>query len=381
MSDSVEIAPALPDPIWVDRPKQLTAMVKALSKCASVAVDTESNSLHAYREQVCLIQFSTPETDYLVDPLALEDLSELAPIFANPAIEKIFHAAEYDLICLKRDFCFDFENLFDTMIASRILGRQAVGLASLLEGEFGLVLNKTYQRANWGQRPLKPEMLAYARLDTHYLFRLRDRLREDLVTAERDGLADEDFRRMCGINAQGCASESEMFWRIQGIQTLEPHQVSALHELFRFREDRARELDRPPFKVLSNQALLEVAQVCPKFVQELDLLPSLSRYHVQRYGKALIEAVQRGQENPPMKRPTSHRPDDRLLNRLEMLKNWRKEKGRLLSLESDVILPRDTLMTIAEHNPTNSTELAAAMADNPWRYERFGEEILRALKH
>ena len=151
-------------------------MARDLLSQAQVAVDTESNSLFAYREQVCLVQFSTAEKDYLLDSLALQDLRCLEPLFSSPAIEKVFHAAEYDLICLRRDFGFTFANLFDTMVAARILGRDGVGLGAMLEAEFGLHLDKRYQRANWGERPLKPALLAYARLDSHYLVALRQRL-------------------------------------------------------------------------------------------------------------------------------------------------------------------------------------------------------------
>src|SRR5512138_699948 len=112
----------LPPPIWIDRQSLLEKMVADLSTQPRISVDTESNSLHAYREQVCLIQFSTPGTDYIVDPFVFDDLSILGPLFSNPNIEKIFHAAEYDLICLKRDFNFEFAHLFDTMYAARVLG-------------------------------------------------------------------------------------------------------------------------------------------------------------------------------------------------------------------------------------------------------------------
>jgi ribonuclease D len=122
----------LPPPVWVDDQINLKRMAEHLSMQTRVAVDTESNSLHAYRERVCLIQFSTPKRDYVVDPLALEDLSLLAHLFSSAKVEKIFHAAEYDLICLKRDFGFEFNNLFDTMQAARILGYQYVGLDSIL---------------------------------------------------------------------------------------------------------------------------------------------------------------------------------------------------------------------------------------------------------
>ncbi len=155
------IAP-LSSPVWVDSVPALERMVVDLQKYPMLGVDTESNSLHAYQERVCLIQFSTHSTDYLLDPFPFENLDLLAPLFANPSIEKIFHAAEYDVICLKRDYGFTFTNLFDTMLAARILGMQAVGLASILEAEFGISVDKKYQRANWGKRPIAQALREYA---------------------------------------------------------------------------------------------------------------------------------------------------------------------------------------------------------------------------
>src|SRR5512147_2572985 len=175
----------LTPPVWVDKPTTFNQMVADLSAQPRIAVDTESNSLHAYRERVCLVQFSTPKKDYIIDPLILQDLSPLAPLFANPNIEKIFHAAEYDLICLRRDFGFEFANLFDTMQAARVLGYQFVGLDNLLAEKFQFELDKRHQKADWAMRPLTPAQLDYARLDTHFLFALRDLLETELKEKDR----------------------------------------------------------------------------------------------------------------------------------------------------------------------------------------------------
>src|SRR5689334_8150940 len=175
----------LPAPTWVDTPAALRDMAETLSAQPCIAVDTEANSLHAYRERVCLIQFSIPGADYLVDPLALDDLTYLAPIFADAHIEKIFHAAEYDVIGLHRDFDFVFANIFDTMVAARTLGYAAVGLGSLLAEKFNLDLDKHNQKADWGQRPLSDELVDYARLDTRYLIPLRELLEAELREKER----------------------------------------------------------------------------------------------------------------------------------------------------------------------------------------------------
>ncbi len=375
----------LPEPNWIDQPKQLAAMVEELAHQSILAVDTESNSLHAYQEQVCLIQFSTREIDYLVDPLALDDLSALGQLFADPDIEKVFHAAEYDLICLNRDFGFSFSNLFDTMVAGRILGRKAVGLGSMLEAQFGVVLDKHYQRANWGKRPLTDAMKAYARLDSHYLVELRNELKDELEAHRRLSLAQEDFARLCSSNGhhdRPSNGTSPAFWRISGLQELKPHQLSVMRELYNYRDEQARLTDRPHFKVMSNQVLLEIAQTCPHFIQELHLLPSISDLQIRRYGKSLIEAVRRGMGAKPVKRPTPPQPmEDQVANRLEVLRTWRKRTGLSNGVDSDVVMPRDVLFTIAEANPCNLKDLAQVMEDVPWRFEHYGQEILRTLGH
>ncbi|MDY7078916.1 MAG: ribonuclease D, partial [Chloroflexota bacterium] len=183
----------LPSPEVITTPQQLEALMEALSDRPAVAVDTESNSLYAYQEQVCLIQFSIPGEDYLVDPLAGLDLSPLGHLFADPGKQKVFHAAEYDVMCLKRDFGFRFANLFDTMWAARILGWPRVGLGDVLQETFGVHTKKRYQRYNWGKRPLDQEALTYACLDTHYLLPLRHLQADALAQKENLEEAREVF--------------------------------------------------------------------------------------------------------------------------------------------------------------------------------------------
>lgn len=137
----------------VDNPDQFQKMLADFKGIRRLAVDTESNSLFAYSEQVCLIQFSTKKEDYLVDCLAGVDISALKKIFANPKVEKIFHAAEYDILCMKRDYSFEFASLFDTMQAARILGIEKLGLASLLFDLFEIDHPKGLQKSDWAKRP------------------------------------------------------------------------------------------------------------------------------------------------------------------------------------------------------------------------------------
>ncbi|HZW05096.1 MAG TPA: HRDC domain-containing protein [Anaerolineaceae bacterium] len=371
--------PKLKDPVWVARPPALQRTVQELAQTDCIAVDTESNSLFAYREQVCLIQFSNAEDDYLIDPLAIADLTALDRLFADPRIEKVFHAAEYDLICLKRDYGFTFQNLFDTMVASRVLGRAGVGLGSLLKEEFGIELDKRYQRANWGQRPLPAAQLAYARLDTHFLIPLRDRLKDALVAAGRWELAQEDFIRLEKTAPPDGEHVNGTCWKIAGNAELNARQMAVLHALCDYRDRQAQITNLPLFKVLSNEVLVQTAQALPKTMAELQEKTRLSPRQLERHGAGLLKAVEQGLQAEAPRRPIHHRPDELYLARLDTLRNWRKNTGRELGVESDVVLPRDTMEIIAQANPKSRTDLEQLMSDLPWRLERFGAEILRVL--
>ncbi len=371
----------IPPPVWIADPSAMNTMLADLRAQPMIAVDTESNSLYAYHERVCLIQFSTPERDYLLDPLALDDLSPLGRIFAAKEIEKIFHAAEYDIICLKRDYHFIFNNIFDTMHAARVLGRKEVGLAGILASEFGITIEKRYQRANWGERPLSPAMLAYARIDTHYLINLRNRLREDLIRNGLLELAVEDFVRLTKVSAPESENDNLSCWRLIGRNSLSPERCAVLQALIEYRDAQARRANLPHFKVLSNQALIEIAQACPSTPTELASVPHLSARQRERHARGLLQAVSQGLLNKPPSRPVNHRPDDAVLARLDRLKSWRKATARNLKVESDVVLPRDIAEQIAFANPSTLDTLEAVMKTTPWRFRQYGRQILEILKN
>jgi ribonuclease D len=368
---------SLPPPVWVAEPKVLDRLARNLAAQPRLAVDTESNSLHAYREQVCLIQFSTPATDYLVDPLALHDLSPLAPLFCNPKIEKVFHAAEYDLICLKRDFGITLANIFDTMQAARILGYKQVGLDSMLAEKLGITLNKRYQKADWAERPLSQEMLNYARLDTHHLLDLRDCLQTELQERGRWELAHEEFCRLAMGN--GIVKPEVPSWqRVKGTQHFTKRQLATLQELCLWRDTQAEKMGRPVFKVIDDKRLVSIALVAPKTQADLETL-ALTPRQVYIFGDDILQAVVRGRKADPPYRPLSDRLDLAVLNRLNVLSAWRKSVAQKMDVESDVVLPKGWMYLIAEQNPETMDDLSSLMPQAPWRLATFGEEILKTL--
>ena len=372
---------SLPPPILVADEGSLARLGRALAPYPVVAVDTESNSLHAYRECVCLIQFSTPTADYIVDPIRLPGLNPLASFFANPSQQKVFHAAEYDLICLRRDYHFEFANIFDTMSAARTLGWPKVGLAAILDTHFGVKLNKKYQRADWKRRPLKPEQLDYARLDTHYLVALRDRQLQALTESGHWPEAHEDFARLARLrsNSDNAGPDPMAFWRVKGARDLTPAQAAVLQALFAYREEQAACMDRPSFKVMGEATLMELVRRVPTHTEDLQCLFGMTPRQIHRHAHGILHAIQEGLHAPPQRPPQVDRESDVVSDRYDRLHTWRKNRARARGVESDVILPRTALWDLARRPPLTHGELEHITDFGPWRRETYGEEILALL--
>jgi ribonuclease D len=290
-------------------------------------------------------------------------------------VEKIFHAAEYDLICLRRDYDFTFSNIFDTMQAGRILGRKMAGLDRLLEDKFGVKVNKRFQKADWAVRPLSRDLLLYARLDTHYLIALRDLLKAELEEKGLWQLAVEDFQIACSPNGHKPKVDTPAWARFNARRDLAPRELTILNELLVCRDQIAARLDRPPFKVLDDDSLVEIAKAKPSSLEEL-AENGLTSKQMQLWGKQFMEAVGQGMERPLVKRIPPQRPEDEYLKRLDKLKNWRKKAAVEMDVESDIILPRPLLLALAEHGPK---DMDSIMQCSPWRLEHFGPQILHLL--
>ncbi|MGA9397758.1 MAG: HRDC domain-containing protein [Anaerolineaceae bacterium] len=368
----------LNEPRWISTVPTFNAMLEELRKASILAVDTESNSLFAYNERVCLLQLSTRKTDYLIDPLAL-DIRLLGELFASPVIEKVFHAAEYDIICLRRDYHFRFTNIFDTMVATRLLKKPALGLALILQGEFDVIVDKKHQRANWGERPIKPAMLEYARLDTHYLIPLRERRMEELKAAGLWELAQEDFVRLSEVN--GSVPEKPNCWSVAGREILPPQQMAVLQGLVEYRDQIARQIDQPVFKVFGNSVLVDLARTMPTSRKQLVEGDVISERQLRHYGSMLLEVIRQSENHPVPRRNHTHRPPEIFLNRYEKLKRWRAATATEMGLESDVILPKDIMRAIAELKEITPEELKLVMSSTPWRYQRYGTRIIDLLNN
>lgn len=366
--------------ILVETNSQLLNMISDLKNQAFIGVDTESNSLFEYQERVCLLQFSTLTQDYLVDTIKLKDLTALNEIFSSKSIEKIFHAAEYDLMCLKRDYQFEFNNIFDTMIASRILGFRSIGLQSLLKDFFNVEAEKKFQRANWGKRPLSDEMLRYAQCDTHYLIQLREILSEKLKLEDKWELATEDFKRVTCVDAFVNNKNHDHYWKIIKGASLSPLQETILIEIYFLRENLAQQINRPPFKIFGNQTIVDIAKKMPKNESQLRIISGLSPKLIHKYGDQILNTVNLGASREPNHRKEKIRPNPVYLQKYDALKSWRKKKGIELSVDSDVVLPKEHMEKLAHTKNISLSVVQEIMHDIPYRFRKFGNEILKVVE-
>jgi ribonuclease D len=362
----------------------LQKLVDDLQDESLLAIDTESNSLHAYQERVCLIQLSTRKKDYIIDPLTIDDLQPLGKIMASLTIQKIFHAAEYDILCLKRDFGFTFDNLFDTMVAARICGEKLVGLGNLLQEYAGVKVDKRHQRDNWGKRPLPTGSLLYAQMDTHYLPFLRDQFMEKLEKQGHLVEAKEIFNEIRHLPAATVRKfDPYGFWNLGKPYALSKNEMTILRELFRLREDIARNEKTPTFKVIENKTLIRLSRNTPKTINELKQIKGLSSRRAARSGKAIIRAIKRGEVAEHLSPPPRNRLPDPIINeRYAALHSWRKERAIKRGVESDIIISKHILWDVAYKAPTTLEELQSIKGLGPWRFATYGEEILDVLsKH
>ena len=370
----------LPSPVLVDTPETFDRLLAALAGEPSVALDTESDSLYRYFYRVCLIQISVPAADYLLDPLRLPDLAPLGTLLADPSVEKVFHAAENDILVLKRDFHFNFGHVFDTMIAARILGWPRVGLAALLAEHFGVELDKRGQLTDWGQRPLTRQQLDYAGLDSHFLLGLRDLMAHELRSRGRWREAQEAFALLPDITYVERPFDPDGFWRTRGARDLRLAELAVLRELYLWREGQARAADRPPFKILSDQVLIRLSQEQPRRVADL----RLGGVQAERYGRPILEAIAAGQgapapQPPPRNYGGDHRPDPAVLARYDRLRAWRMQRAAERGVDADVVLTNETLMALARSAPDSLQQLAALDLMGSWKLEEYGADLLQAL--
>jgi ribonuclease D len=349
-----------------------------------LAVDTEAASFHRFIDRVYLLQVSSRDETAVVDPLAVESLAPLAAVLADPAVEVVFHDADYDLRLLDREYGYRAANLFDTRIAAQLLNEPGVGLAALLEKYLGVRVDKRFQRADWSARPLSPPMLEYAASDTRHLPVLRDILREQLETRGRLAWAQEEFALLDGIRWSPPNGEPG-YLRLKGAKALKGRELAILRELHEWREGVAQRSDRATFRILNNEPMLTMARQPPADMAALKAIPGIGGEQAERRGAEILAAVKRGLEVPEEDLPRIERPprrpfDPAFEEHLERLKAARNRLATELDLAPGVLCPNGTLEAIARTNPASLEALGQLPELRRWQLREIGPQLLAAAR-
>jgi ribonuclease D len=383
----------------MDRAQHLVQDAALLDRCVEavraserIGLDTESNGFHAYYEKVCLLQIATPDADWVVDALALR-LDPLVPLLGDPARETILHAAEYDVLCMKRDYGLTFGRIFDTHAAAKTLGIEKVGLHDLLADQLGVQLSIDEQRSDWGRRPLTPRQLEYAFADVRWLLPMREKLGEQLVARGLAAEAEAEFARLISREPRAREFDPEGWQKMKAARTLDGRGRAVLRELFLLRDRRARELDRPAFKVLSELFLAEAARRLPKSEEELSRVPGTSPQALRKVSEMVLESVRKGLASEPIARPQPGNgapgkfrrggpaaPPPEVEDRYQRLRAWRKARAAMRKVEVQVIAPNAVLWAIARSDPQDLDALARVDGMDSFRLSQYGPEILAALQ-
>ena len=368
----------------VETESRLAEVVARVSGAPRVAVDLESNGFFRYHERVCLVQIAAAGTAFLIDPLAMDDLRPLGALLGDPSVEKVFHAADYDLRSLDRDWGFHVGSLFDTSIAAALVGSSQLGLKPVVEEHLDVELakNPKLQRSDWTKRPLSSEALKYAADDVLHLARLRDVLSARLEKLSRLEWAREEFARLASVRHTPADRESA-FLSTKGGRDLDGRGLAVLRSLFQFREGEASRLDRPLFKVIQDAALVRLSAE-----PETDLSPvrELGRYRRPPDNRRLKAAIDEGLASKPVIRPKRKRTRDplspaerkRAVVRLKSLKAWRSQLGQELQLNPGLLWPAVSLERLSRCPGSLDSEFASPEVRS-WQKREFGEALGRVL--
>lgn len=371
------------EPRLIQEPSTLERLAARWGPGTRLGVDTESDAFYAYQERLCLVQIADTEGIYLVDPLATP-LDALRRPFEDPEVEIVLHAGENDVRLLRSDAGIDLRGVFDTQAAALLVGLGQVGLATLAEQTLGVSLSKREQRSDWRRRPLRAAQLDYAAADVRHLLALRDHLSEALTEQGRWEEARRLFEQVARTRPVEKAFDPQGFYRIKGYGGLDPAGRAIVRELYLAREARARRINRPPFMVLGNEALLRVARERPRTPAALRKVKGIPARSRDRFGQAILAAVRRGLEAsdpPPPRRPRGaprrRQASDRIL---DALRRWRQERAAESGIPVQAIATARDLELIAESRPATVDALAALPGLGPRWVERWGEEVLAIVE-
>jgi len=367
----------------IDTMVALENLVAAIGNEKTIGVDLEADSMYHFKEKVCLIQIAAKGTNVVIDPLMIQDLSPLKPLFKRTEIQKIFHGADYDVRSLYRDFRITINNLFDTELASRFLGYSETSLEAVLKNKFDVTLDKKYQRKDWSKRPLPQDMIAYAAKDVRYLLPLAESLSAELENKNRLGWVIEECEYLSRVRPN-TNNTDPLYLHFKGAGKLDARSLAVLESLLQYRRRIAQKKDMPLFRIFSSRTLLELAEKKPLNLKKLEHNAIMSPRQISMHGRKVIQTINDAmqiapQDLPVYPRKKSPRVPLVVAGRVKALKQWRDAQAANLAVDPALICTKSLFSTIALQKPRRISDLAAIGELKNWQRKEFGPDIVRLM--
>jgi ribonuclease D len=369
---------------YIDSDNEFERFYNTLKSEKIIAVDLEADSMHHFKEKVCLIQIAGAETACVLDPLKIDDFSKLKMLLEDEKIEKVFHGSDFDIRSLDREYKIRVNNLFDTEIACKFLGTQERGLAALLKKFFNVEQDKKFQKKDWSQRPLPDEMISYSIVDVLYLIELAEILKQKLKEKKRFEWAKEEFLRQTEVRYED-NSDEYYFMKFKGAGKMDKKTLAVLESLLEMRVKIASKRDLPLFKVLGVNEITQIAVKKPSTINHLKAIRVLSKRQSGMYGELCVDAVKNALSSDEEKMPLYPKNKTlRLTNaehrRIKELKKMREKRGEELMLEHGFLINNALITQLAVKNPLTKEELASIQQMRKWQIEALSDSIVSVLR-
>ena len=364
----------------VENGAELNELVGRIRNAPAIAVDTEFHGEKRYWPELFLLQIADGEGPVAVDPLAVEDLSPLAPVMADPSVVKVIHSARNDIGIINREIGGPLAGVFDTQLAAAFLGYgHQCSLGKLLRKACGIAPKKRYSLSDWSARPLAARQVEYALDDVRWLLRLYDGLRRRLAKLGRLEWFESEAEDLCDPS-QYDVDLPRVFRRARSSGKLKRRSLPVLWALVRWREDIARGSDRPRKRILRDFQLARIAGMAPTDRKALDSLRGIPSGFLEKYGEEVVEVVTRAIESPPedIPEPPRHHHNRRgSPARRDMLRIFLNREADRLGIARPLLLPKETQRELAGNPPSDMEQLRAVNGMTGWRADLMGESILR----
>ena len=363
--------------------EQLRQFVEHIRHEEFIAVDLEADSMFHYQEKVCLVQMAGNGHNVVIDPLEVNDLSALRPLFADEKVCKIFHGSDYDIRSLYRDFSIEIHNLFDTQLASMFMGETETSLGAVVNRRFGIKLDKRYQKKDWSQRPLSEGMVDYAASDVFHLIPIAKALMQELHEKGRLEWVQEECQHLSEVRPVE-NGDDPLFLRFRGAGRLERRNLAALEGLLQFRRKLAMKKDRPLFKVFSNTTLFKIASDLLDTPAKMEASHCLSARQLASHGEAFSAIVKKAKaipanELPIYPRKRRPRVSPKVPDRTKAIKDWRDKVAEELALDPALLFNKALITAIAIKKPASIDQLREVDGIRNWQVNSFGQAIIEVL--